>query len=206
MALKAELREKTGTGSAKKLRRDGLVPVSMYGKDSSEAISLAVDRREFEQILREHGANAVFTVEYDGKEQQVWVKDFEYAVLKDELYFIDLEAISADQKLEVEIPVHILNEETVKEGTVELILQEVVIETTPANIPQNFEVDVTGLEIGDTLDVSVINLPEGVTLVTEADETLISVSAPMEEPEEIDPDAEVAEPEVIGETEEDEEE
>lgn len=206
MALKAELREKTGTGSAKKLRREGLVPVSMYGKDSSEAISLAVDRREFEQILREHGANAVFTVEYDGKEQQVWVKDFEYGVLKDELYFIDLEAISANQKLEVEIPVHIVNEETVKQGTVELILQEVVVETTPANIPQNFEVDVTGLEIGDTLEVSVINLPEGVTLVTEADETLISVSAPMEEPEEIDPDAEVAEPEVIGETEADEEE
>ena len=45
MSLKAELREKVGSGSAKKVREAGLVPATLYGK-GSEAVSLTVNRRE----------------------------------------------------------------------------------------------------------------------------------------------------------------
>ncbi|MGX7106684.1 50S ribosomal protein L25 [Hutsoniella sourekii] len=202
MALKAELRTSTGTGSAKRVRREGRIPVSLYGKEI-EAISLTIDRREFEQLLRQEGSNAVFDLEYDGNTQKVWIKDFESAALKDLIYYVDLEAISANQKLEVEVPAFLVNEESIKVGTAELIENAILVETTPDNIPQSIEIDVAGLEIGDVLTVADLKLPENVTVLLDADQTVVTVSAPMDEPEEVDPDAAVAEPEVIGEGEND---
>lgn len=202
MNLKAQLRTETGSSASRKARREGLIPVSMYGKEF-ETISLLIDRREFETILRQEGANAVFNVEFDGKTQQVWIKDFTPAALEDVIYDVDLEAISADQKLEVEVPLHLVNEEEVKVGIVELIEQVILVETTPANIPSSFEIDVKELEIGDVLTVADLTVPAEVEVLLESDQTIVTVSAPVEE-EEVDPDAEVAEPEVIGETTEEE--
>ena len=205
MNLKAELRETTGSSASRKARAEGKVPVSLYGK-TVEATSLLVDRRDFEALLKEEGTNAVFNLDYNGGAQKVWLKDYERAALKDEMYSIDLEAISADQTLTVEVPLYVVNDETIEEGIVEIVENEITVETKPDTIPQYFEVDVKGLEIGDTLTVADITLPEGVEIMMENDATIVSISIPTEEAEDVDPDAEAAEPEVIGATEEAEEE
>lgn len=201
MNLKAELREKTGSSASRKARNEGKIPVSLYGK-SLEATSLLVNRRDFEALLKAEGTNAVFDLDYNGGTQKVWLKDYERAALKDVVYSVDLEAISADQTLTVEVPLYLVNEEEVEEGIVEIIENLITVETKPDSIPQSFEVDVKGLEIGDTLTVADLTVPEGVEVTMESDLTIVSVSVPTEEAEEVDPDAEAAEPEVIGESEE----
>lgn len=195
MAIKAELRTKTGTSASRKARQEGLIPVSLYGTDF-DALSLTINRRDFEALLKKEGSNAVFDLEYDGKTQKVWIKSFDKASLKDLFYNLDLEAISADQKLTVEVPLYLLNEETVKEGIVELIENTIQVETTPDNIPSSFEIDVEGSVIGDVKTVADLVVPENVVILDESDRTIVSVSAPTEEP--VETDEEVAEPEVIG--------
>lgn len=202
MSIKAELRTKTGTGASKQARREGKIPATLYGKEV-EATSLLVSAREFEALLKAEGSNAVFDVEFDGKTQQVILKDFEKASLKDHFYSIDLEAISANQKLQVEVPLVLLNEETVKVGIVAQVFNTIEIETTPANIPNAFEIDVKGMEIGDTKSISDLEVPVGVEILEDAEETIVSVIAPTEEPAE-DEESEAAEPEVIGEKEDEE--
>lgn len=202
MSIKAELRTKTGTGASKQARREGKIPATLYGKEV-EATSLLVSAREFEALLKAEGSNAVFDVEFDGKTQQVILKDFEKASLKDHFYSIDLEAISANQKLQVEVPLVLLNEETVKVGIVAQVFNTIEIETTPANIPNAFEIDVKGMEIGDTKSISDLEVPAGVEILEDAEETIVSVIAPTEEPAE-DEESEAAEPEVIGEKEDEE--
>ncbi|MGX7141055.1 50S ribosomal protein L25 [Facklamia languida] len=203
MALDAELRTKTGTGASKKARNEGKIPVSLYGGDL-EATSLLVNRREFEALLKKEGSNAVFDVNYDGKTQKVILKNFEKAALADQFYSVDLAAISADQKLQVEIPLVLVNAETIKEGIVELVMNAVEVETAPDTIPNSFEIDVTGMEIGDSKSIADLEVPAGVELLVDSEETIVSVSAPSEEPEETDSEEE-AEPEVIGEEQEDSE-
>ncbi|GAB7231950.1 MULTISPECIES: 50S ribosomal protein L25 [Facklamia] len=202
MSIKAELRTKTGTGASKQARREGKIPATLYGKEV-EATSLLVSAREFEALLKAEGSNAVFDVEFDGKTQQVILKDFEKASLKDHFYSIDLEAISANQKLQVEVPLVLLNEETVKVGIVAQVFNTIEIETTPANIPNAFEIDVKGMEIGDTKSICDLEVPAGVEILEDAEETIVSVIAPTEEPAE-DEESEAAEPEVIGEKEDEE--
>ena len=141
---------------------------------------------------------------YDGKTQKVILKNFEKAALADQFYSVDLEAISADQKLQVEIPLVLVNAETVKEGIVELVMNTVEVETAPDTIPNSFEIDVTGMEIGDSKSIADLKVPAGVEVLVDSEETIVSVAAPTEEPEETDSEEE-AEPEVIGEEKEDSE-
>lgn len=199
MNLKAELRTTTGTTASRIARQEGKIPVVIYSK-GEETKSLLIDRREFENILKKDGVNAVFNVEFNGTVQQVLIKDFTKASLKNEFYSVDLQAVSANEKLQVEIPVVLVNEESVKVGIVDLSMSTVLVETTPANIPSSFEVDVKGMEIGDVKTVSDLVMPENVTLLTDPEESLVSVIVPSEEPTETADDAEeTAEPTVIGE-------
>lgn len=198
MNLKAELRTQTGSSASRKARNEGKIPTALYGK-TVDATSLLINRREFEALLKAEGTNAVFDLEFDGNTQKVWLKDYVRAALKDEVYSVDLEAISADQTLTVEVPLFIVNEETIDEGIVEIIENSIVVETKPDSIPQSFELDVTGLVIGDTLTVADITVPAGVEIMMEEDATVLSISAPTEEAEVVDPDAEEVQPEVIGE-------
>lgn len=197
MALKAELRTSTGTGASKKARNEGKIPVVLYGNEL-ETTSLLINRREFEALLKKEGSNAVFNLDYDGKSQKVILKDFVKASLSDTFYSVDLEAISANQRLTVDVPLTLVNEESVKEGIVELVLNTIKVETTPDSIPNNFEIDVTGMEIGDTRSISDLTVADDVAILDE-DTTIVTVSAPTEEPKETDADQEPAEPEVIGE-------
>ena len=198
MNLKAELRTQTGSSASRKARNEGKIPTALYGK-TVDATSLLINRREFEALLKAEGTNAVFDLEFDGNTQKVWLKDYVRASLKDEVYSVDLEAISANQTLTVEVPLFVVNEETIDEGIVEIIESNIVVETKPDSIPQSFELDVTGLEIGDTLTVADITVPADVEIMMEDDTTVVSISAPTEEAEVVDPDAEEVQPEVIGE-------
>ena len=90
MSLKAELREKVGTGAARKVRNEGKVPASLYGK-GTEAVSLVVDRRELEVVLKTVGLNKAFDLELDGKTQSVVVKSVDKAALADEIYSVDFQ-------------------------------------------------------------------------------------------------------------------
>ena len=88
MSLKAELREKVGSGSAKKVREAGLVPATLYGK-GSEAVSLTVNRRELDVVLKTQGLSQAFELEFDGKKENFVVKAVNKAALADEIYSVD---------------------------------------------------------------------------------------------------------------------
>lgn len=194
MKLNAVRRETTGTSASKKARREGMIPVALYGK-KSQTESLLVNRRDFEVLLKEEGSNAVFQLVLDGKEQKVWIKDFQKAALKNDFYSIDLQAISANQTLEVEVPLSLVNVDSVKVGIVEHVMTTLLVETKPDSIPHAIEVDVTGLEIGSTISVGELTIPEGVKVLVEPDHIVVSVIVPTEEPAE---DATEAEPALVG--------
>lgn len=204
MSFKAELRTETGTKNAKLLRKEGKIPTTLYSQ-GEEPVSLSVDRRDFEALLKREGTNAVFDIEFNGQTKKVLVKDYQKAALKDEFYSLDLQSISANQVLQVEVPLNLVNVESVKVGIVEQVMNSIHVESKADAIPSALELDVKGMEIGDSKAISDIVLPDGVALLDEDEQTVVTVSAPTEEPSEDEESDELAEPEVIGGSEEDSE-
>ncbi len=201
MKLSATKRTELGSGASKRARVEGLVPAAIYGKEV-ETVSVLINRKEFEQTIKEVGYNGVFDVEVDGNDTyQVFVKDQANAALKPLVYHVDLLAFTKGQKVTMSIPVHISGEENIEEGIVSQSISEIEVNIAPAEAPSEYTLDVSKLEIGDTLHVSDLDLGDSAELLTDESFTVVSVSAPEAIEEEPAEDAdEMPEPEVIGES------
>lgn len=207
MKLNAQLRTETGTRASKKVRREGSIPAAIYGS-SVDTVSVVFNRREFETILREVGANGVFTIDVEGGEEyQVFVKDQTNAAIKDEVYHIDLQAFLKGEKVVMDIPVYLEGEAELEDAVANQALTEIQIEVAPASAPSEYYVNVADLEIGDSITVADMEFEDDIEVITEADTTVVSISAPEEIiEEEPDADAEMPEPELIGADDDEEEE
>ena len=207
MKILAEKRTTTGTSASKKARAAGKLPAVIYGS-SVESLPVLVDLKEFEDTIRAVGANGVFSLDIDGEVYKVFVKDTASYALTPKLYHIDLQAFTAGEKVTMTIPVYVVGEENIQEGNISQSISEIDIEIAPEDAPTSFDIDVSSLEIGDSVVVSDIELPEGAELLSEDDLTVLSVLAPEDISEDLEPTegaADMPEPEVIGADEEDEE-
>lgn len=204
--LKAEKRQDTGKGAARKLRARGLVPAVVYGQ-GGEALALTVDAHEarylFERISVE---NTLVALAVDGDTIETLVREVQVHPSRLELLHVDFYRVQKGVKLDVEIPVH-LNGTPVgvksQGGVLQQVIHELPVLTIPSLIPDSFEVDVSGLDVGDSIHVGDLVLPEGVEVQLEADQTVCSVIVPRglaaDEEEEAEEGEEGAEPELVGE-------
>lgn len=207
MKLNAQMRTETGTRASKKVRREGLIPAAIYGS-SVETFPVVFNRREFETILREVGANGVFTIDVEGDEEyQVFVKNQTDAALQDVIYHVDLQAFLKGEKVIMDIPIYLEGDAELEDAVANQALTEIQIEVAPASAPSEYYVNVADLEIGDSITVADMEIEGDIEIITESDTTVVSISAP-EEIIETEPGTEedMPEPELIGASDDDEEE
>jgi len=200
MKIVAETRAKTGTSASKQARAAGKLPAVVYGKQV-ESLPILLDLKEFEDVIREVGSNGVFKIDVDGEEYSVFVKDTAEFALVQKLYHVDLQAFTAGEKVIMTIPVYVDGEEEIDTGIVSQSISEIELEIAPEEAPEYFTIDVSELEIGDMLTVADMEMPEDAELITETDETVVSVNAPEDISEDLEPTESsdvMPEPEVIG--------
>lgn len=202
LAISCEKRQLTGKGAARKIRRDGLVPGILYGEDL--VVPLTINPKEIEKVLSSQaGENAIFQLNLVGekkrKERNVILRDLQYDTVKGHLLHADLYEISMDEELEVDVPLELEGQPAgVEEGGVlTQVIQEIRVKCLPGNIPDRFVLDVSALNIGDSLHVANVAVPEGVSILEEAEKTVVNVAAPRIEEvvEEVAEEAEEAEAE-----------
>jgi large subunit ribosomal protein L25 len=187
--LKAQPRTGTGKGAARKIRATGRVPAVLYGPDL-DTQRLDVDSRDLWHVLHtDAGTNVLVNLQVDGETHLAMPREIQRDIVRGSLLHVDFLRIRRDVAIEVDVPIHLVGESVgVKEGGVpEHQLWELHIETLPGNVPESIDADITSLAIGDSLHVSDLSIPEGVTVLTAADETIVSIIVPailqVEEPE-----------------------
>lgn len=201
MKFTAQSRGTAGTSAAKQLRKDALVPGTIYG-GSEEPVNITMVKADVEQIQRELGLNSVFDLSVDGgAAQTVFVRNIDHAAIKPLIYNISLQAIKAGQKLEMPIALQVINEDQIadKTGIVALNSFEINVIVDPSKAPEALTIDVAGKEIGYQVTVADLDIPAGIEVLDNPEEVVLSINPPQEEVEEAAAEAETAEPEVIGE-------
>lgn len=203
ITVRAELRADRGKNDARRLRARGMVPLTVYG-GGGEAVSAAAPLRELAAILRsESGHNTVFTLDVEGVgASEVLFLDRQIDPVKGRLVHADLRRLVQGEEIEVTVRLELEGEPAgVKEegGILEQLLREVEIRCRPSLIPDAIHADVSALKVHDVLHVSDLRVAEGVTVLTDPETAVATVAVVREEQvEERTPEAEVAEPEVIG--------
>lgn len=185
LSLAVERRIEKGKSFTRRLRRSGWVPGVVYG--IHEAVPLTVDPKALEVLLHTRaGANVVFQLNVAGDEQgerPVIVKDLQVDPMDGSIIHADFLEIRMDEKITVSVPIHLKGEAPgVKLGGVlSQMLRELDVICLPNAIPEEVEVDISGVQMGDVVHVSDLALPEGVELETDAEEPVLTVTAPVEE-------------------------
>jgi len=172
--LAAEARTEFGKGAARRVRRAGKIPAVLYGH-GTDPLHVTLPGHETMMALKH--SNALFSIELDGKAQLAIAKDVQREPVRNVIEHVDLLIVKKGEKVEVEVPVHVVGEPV--PGTIHLLEQlTLVVEADATRLPDAIEVSVDGLEAGSVVYAGDVTLPEGVTLVTDASADVLIVSEP----------------------------
>ena len=202
--VRATQRQGRGKNDARRVRREGMVPITVYG-GGAETVAAVAPARDLAAILRsEAGRNTIFTIEVDGLgESEVMFHDRQIDPVKGRLIHADLTRLVKGQKIEVTVPLHLVGEPIgvkEKQGVLEQVIREIDVRCEPREIPDAIDVDVSNLDVHDTLHVSDIKVSEAVEILTDQELVIATVGITKEEEVTAPPaeGEEPAEPELIG--------
>jgi large subunit ribosomal protein L25 len=202
------LEAKQRNGSPAAIREQEMIPAVYYGA-GKDAVSIAVPVKEFNKVLKEAGETTPVTLKIGGEKISTMIHDMQHDNVTGAVTHVDFLIINMKVEIEVSVPLEftgIAEAEKNGLGTLTKAIHEVQVSALPDHLPHTIEVDVTSLAtLEDQIHVSDIKLPKGVTMITEADEVVASVSHFVEEVEETPaPDLSTIEVEKKGKTEDEE--
>jgi len=187
--LNVDVREGTGTGSARAARRNNMVPGVIYGGDK-DAVSIVMKYNEVLKAINSGNfIGSMVQLTHSGSSQKALTKDIQFHPVSDKPMHVDFYRVNLDSIIEVEVSINIVGEDVspgLKEGgTLNVVRFSIEVSCAAGNIPDEITVDVSGMEIGDSLHISEVNLPEGVeSAITDRDPTIVTVVASRAEVEE----------------------
>jgi large subunit ribosomal protein L25 len=181
IVLNVEVREKTGTGGARVVRREGLVPGILYGGDK-DPVAISVKMNEFKKALYTGKLlGHLVTLKYGAETQPVIAKAVDMHPVTDVPTHFDLYRVLANQQIKIGVSVHFAHQEESpglkRGGTLNVVLHELLVSCAADHIPEEIVVDLTGLEIGDSVRVSDLKLPQNVVAAIDADSTVATIAS-----------------------------
>lgn len=184
--LKAEVRDRVGKGAARAIRRQGKVPAVIYGAGKPPQ-SIALDFNQTHQLIYAgHFLTTIFEVEVGAEKTRVIPRDFQLDPVRDTPVHVDFLRVDRDATIDVEVPVHFINQDAspgLKQGgSLNVVSHHIGLTVRADAIPDAITVDLTGLEFNDTVHISDVKLPAGaVPTVTDRDFTIATIAPPTAE-------------------------
>lgn len=212
--LNAEVRDKTGKGTARSLRREGKIPAVVYSDGKSTLITL--NPSDLRKILNAGSENALINLKIAGRKAVpvTIIRDYQRDPITGDILHADMFEISMNEAIRVKVHVKVSTETptAVKEGGVlQHNLREIEIECLPAIIPDHILVDTAQLKLGESVHLRDLIPEKGIKIIGDKDLVVVSIAAPITEAklEEIlagtPAVVEAAEPEIVGKKEKEEE-
>jgi large subunit ribosomal protein L25 len=183
----------------KVLRREGLIPLVLYGRNISSVNIQAAEFDTMRSIASAGGQLMTLRIEGEDEPRAVLARDVQRDSISGRLLHVDLYQVDVTEKLQVDVSLSLVGEPRLV-GTGEAmllsLLTAVEIECLPTDIMQSIEVDVSALDdVSDALYVRDLTVPQGIEVLTPGDEMIARLQQVYEEEEE-EEEEEVLAPEV----------
>ncbi|MGE0624588.1 MAG: 50S ribosomal protein L25/general stress protein Ctc [Pseudomonadales bacterium] len=185
--INAQSRQDVGKGASRRLRRAGeKIPGIIYGAEDPPQ-NLTVGANELGKAMQNEAFfSQIIDVKLDGKVQQAVLRDVQRNPANDRVLHVDFLRVSANKPIEVNVPLHFVNEDKCKGvrlggGMIAHAMTEVEISCLPKDLPEYLEVFMAELDVGEIIHLSDLALPSGVTIVALThgdDRAVVSVQAP----------------------------
>ena len=167
--LIADIREDSGKGASRRLRRQGKVPAIIYGAGRPPR-SLTLDHSKvLRELENQSFYSSVLNIKVGEKSQAAIVKDIQRHPSKPRVLHLDFQRIVEDQMIRMNVPINLVGADIavgVKEdgGTVSQMRNDVEVVCLPKHLPEYLELDISELELDGLMYMADIPLPEGVEI------------------------------------------
>ncbi len=170
----------------KKLRREGIVPANISGKDVKSQ-SVQVNLKEFSKVFTEAGETGLVSLVLDNEVYPVLIHNISLDAVTDVPLHVDFLQVNLKEKVTATVPIEFIGEnplEKTQEGIVVPQMREIEVEALPTELPEKIEVDISILtEVGASVKVADLKVDrEKVELKEEDPERIVvTVEAPAKE-------------------------
>jgi len=165
--LIAEIREDSGKGASRRLRREGKVPAIIYGAGRPPRALVFDHNKVIKQLENESFYSSVLNIKVGEKSQAAIVKDLQRHPALPRIMHMDLQRIVEDEVIRMNVPIHLIGADVaigVKDGggKVSHMRTDVEVVCLPKDLPEYLELDISELELDGLMYLTDIPLPEGV--------------------------------------------
>lgn len=164
--IEAHPRADVGKGASRRLRREDKVPAIVYGNHITPQ-AVEFEARQIASLMKNKALSSQIIELIIGKDKhQVIVKNLVRHSFKNKAMHLEFQALSASEKVSLEIPLTFLNQDKCdgvkKGGELSINMKSVRVRCLPGAIPETIEIDLQPLTVETVLHLSQLNWPEGV--------------------------------------------
>lgn len=193
-SLTATKREVVGR-KVKKLRASGQIPATVYGKKVA-SVSIAVPADAFAKTYDEAGETGLVELSVSGAVRPVLIHTVQKDPVTGETLHIEFHQVDLKEKVHTRVPLVLVGESPAvaeKRGVVLTILDEIEVEALPTDLVDKIDVDVSGLsEVNQEVKITDLKIPKGLTVLSDAELTVVKVGSLVSKEAEAEAAAEAA--------------
>lgn len=168
LSIKADVRDKMGTGAARAIRRSGNVPGIIYSQ-GKEGISIMLSSKDMGMIYNRFNVmTSVVDIDVNGKHYKVLPKQVSLHPVTDEIEHADFLSIDNVDEVTINVPINVIGRDRSVEikrgGVVNMAKRFLKCVVQKDSIPESIAIDVANVKMGVPVRLQDVILPSGVKL------------------------------------------
>ncbi len=173
------MREARGSAATRRLRNAGRVPGVLY-QPGGDSLAFDADEYEVRRLIRRGGIRSAvvdLTVGADAP-RTVLFTQWDSDPVRDQIIHLDLQEVDLTIEVEADVPVILVGTAAgVREGGIlDQTALTVRVRALPDALPRSIEFDVSEIALGESVHAGDLQMPPGVTMVTEPEFGIASVT------------------------------
>nr|MDJ0719053.1 50S ribosomal protein L25 [Prochloraceae cyanobacterium] len=142
MEITLECQKRPEGSKPRALRRQGLIPATLYGHEGAESVSIILKEKEAQNLLKKASVNNTLIdlqipdLPWSGK---ALIREVQTHPWKTMLYHLSFFSVSAQKSLEVSVPITAVGQAAgIKLGGImENLVNDIKVKCSPDNIPES---------------------------------------------------------------------
>lgn len=180
----------------KQLRREGIIPGVLYGKNLQESLSIQFPQAEVARFLKSNSTGSRAELVIGDKKFPALLREANYKPATSEVEHLSFQALVAQEVVTSTARVVLVNREKVP-GLVHQPQSEISYKALPSHLIDKIEIDIDGMKGGTSIRISDLDIAENpnIEILSPLDTMLLSIvdapiAAELPETEEETPEGE----------------
>lgn len=177
--FQAEKRTHLNKSGLRNMRESGRLPGVVFGRNTeNEMVHLSAI--EFQKWLKQ-GKSSMIDLQFDGGGTlSVLLEDLQRHPVTRDVLHVDFQRVQSNEIIRTKLAVKFTGTPAGSKqgGVVQIQCEFIEVEALPRDLPATLEFDISGMNIGDSIYVKDVELQPEVTVISGANESLVSVVKP----------------------------